>query len=394
MCDLVTLAREALQHGEPCVLCTVVRLEGSGYGQPGSRLLITQSGERVGYISGGCLEKDLLRQAWSRTASGSALLAFDTRGNAVSPSRYQTGCEGVVYVLCQRLDSLSSPAYQILVESQVSGKLLKTATVYRSESRDAQLGTIWVDRPESSRRDDSIPSPLLERLNNVNRNQTLEFLGSDGKVIEVAFEILRPPRELIVFGAGDDVIPVVAAANLQGWNVSVVGRRPELACQSRFPGANVYCGPWDELPKALTIRAETAIVMMTHDLQADIRLLPQLLDSPAKSIGILGPKRRLGRLVHSLYQRGRVISVQEAERIRSPIGLDIGAASPAEVAASIIAELIALANHREGGTLYDQTRPLHDRAEHVVLDPDTKPVSITPALSLASSIQVQSCPLD
>jgi len=394
MRDLTTLAREALELGEPCVLCTVVRLEGSGYGQPGSRLLITHSGERIGYISGGCLEKDLIRQVWSRTASSPALLAFDTRGNSVTPSRYQTGCEGVVYVLCQRIESTNSLAYQALAESQLSGKRLNIATVYRSESCNAHVGDMWMVKPKTADGSDSIPTLLRERLSAALRNQTLEFSGGDGKRIEVAIEILRPPRQLVIFGAGDDVIPLVASANLQGWNVSVVGRRPELACESRFPGADVYCGPCDELPQALSINTETSIVMMTHDLEADVRLLPQLLDLPAQSIGILGPKRRLGRVVQALYERGRTISVEEAERIRSPIGLDIGAASPAEVAASIIAELIALANDREGGTLYNQTRPLHDRTEHEILDFASQPATISPPLSLATSNQVQSCPLD
>ncbi|MBA2113594.1 XdhC family protein [Bremerella alba] len=394
MRDLVKLAREALELGEPCVLCTVVRLEGSGYGQPGSRLLVTQSGERSGYISGGCLEKDLLRQVWSRTTHGPALLAFDTRGDSVSSSRYQTGCEGIVYVLCQRIESANSPAYQVMVESQLQGRSLRIGTVYRSESADVRVGHIWVERPRTEVCVDSMPYPLRERLTAAKANQTIEFLGSDGGTIEVAMEILIPPKELLIFGAGDDVIPLVAAANLQGWNVSVTGHRPELVTSVRFPGATVFCRPWDDATRALSIRSDTNVLMMTHDLEADFRLLPQLLESPSRSIGILGPKRRLGRLIQSLYRRGRAISAQEAERIRSPIGLDIGAATPTEVAASIIAELIALTNCREGGKLHNRSHPLHDRAEHEVLNPGKGQVHISEILPLTSPIQAESCPLD
>jgi len=394
MRDLATLAQEALELGEACVLCTVVRLEGSGYGQPGSRMLVTQSGDRCGYISGGCLEKDLLRQAWSRTESGPALLAFDTRGNAVSPSRYQTGCEGIVFVLCQRIDSTTHPAYQVLSHSQFAGTQVRLATVYRSDSADAQVGHMWVEPPAITSARDAVPELLQAPLASATMNQTLEFPGSDGGAIEVAIEVLKPPRELVIFGAGDDVIPLVAAAQLQGWNVRVVGRRPEQASDKRFPGAQVHCTSWDRATQALSLRAETAVVMMTHDLEADVLLLPKLLESPVQSIGILGPKRRLGRLVQALHERGRTISLEEAERIRSPIGLDIGAATPAEVAASIVAELIALANHREGGMLFHRSHPLHDRAEHQVLDPAAKPASASPFLPQPSTIRVESCPSD
>ena len=394
MRNLADLARATLELGETCVLCTVVRLDGSGYGQPGSRLLVTHSGERCGYISGGCLEKDLLRQVWSRTEGGAALLAFDTRGNSVSSSRYQTGCEGIVYVLCQRLESTACRAYQVLARSQFHGNVLKTATVYRSESQDAQIGDLWVIG-DCDLETMHAPLPMLQTpLREATRNCTLEFTGTDGQTIEVAIEVLRPPQELVIFGAGDDVIPLVTAARLQDWNVFVAGRRPELTTTARFPGIEVYCGLWEELVEKVSIRSDTMAIMMTHDLEADLKLLPQLLGSTASLIGILGPKRRLARLVQTLFRRGRAITPTEAERIRSPIGLDIGAASPAEVAASIVAELIALRNGREGGPLFNRSRPLHERADHQVLDSPAPVTDISPIIPLHSNARIESCPLE
>ena len=89
-----------------------------------------------------------------------------------------------------------------------------------------------------------------------------------------------------------------------------------------------------------------------------------LLDSPVRSIGLLGPKRRLGRLVTELYQRGRKLSDADIDRIRSPIGLDIGAISPAEIAASIVAELIAISRDRNGGFLHLRREPIHEISDH------------------------------
>ncbi len=103
---------------------------------------------------------------------------------------------------------------------------------------------------------------------------------------------------------------------------------------------------------------------MTHDFDRDLEIMDVLLDSPVRSIGLLGPKRRLGRLVTQLHQRGRKLSHRDIDRIRSPLGLDIGAISPAEIAMSIVAELIALSRERQGGFLHMRRQPLHQSSSH------------------------------
>jgi len=105
-------------------------------------------------------------------------------------------------------------------------------------------------------------------------------------------------------------------------------------------------------------------VIMTHDFDRDVELMGVLLDSPVRSIGLLGPKRRLGQLLTRLHHRGRKISDRDIDRIRSPLGLDIGANSPAEIATSIVAELIALSRERQGGFLHQRRQPIHQSNEH------------------------------
>ncbi len=342
--ELIDTADDAIAADEACVLCTVVRLDGSGYGRPGARLLVTESGERVGYISGGCLEKDLCRRVWSETERGPRLIALDTRGNSVDMNRYDTGCEGVVHVFCQRLtaeNKFAIDAVRWVYKQDGKATLL---TIYRSQSQRYPIGASWLydSQPLSTNSPAPLPDDIEQMVINSQANRWIAFNDSTGAEVQAAIEIIAPPRKLMIFGAGDDVIPVVSSAVLLGWKVSVIGHRPELASLCRFPGAIVHCGDFQVLADRIEIDAATDVLVMTHDFKRDVDLLLALLDSPARSIGLLGSKRRLGRLITKLFERGILLDDSDIARLRSPVGIDIGSSSPAEIAISIVAELIAL----------------------------------------------------
>ncbi|MCG6156487.1 XdhC family protein [Rubinisphaera margarita] len=371
MQELLRTAREALEFDEECVLCTVVRLVGSGYGRPGARLLLTQSGERVGYISGGCLEKDLCRQAWSLTERGPRLIAYDTRSGTIHPSRFNTGCEGIVSILCQRIRSLVDPAIRIPALLDHHDTPVKLATIYRSSSPYFQAGDTIAVLPDSDIITDlsSVHSPvfqqvLIERILEAGQTHSVELQDQEGNAIEVFIELLTPPPHLVICGAGDDVIPVVEFARRLDWKVTVLGHRPELTTPARFERAHVRCGQIAEMLEEMTLGPRCYPLLMTHDFACDVQLLPTLLESAAPSIGILGPKRRLARLVQELADSGRTVSPEEADRIRAPLGLDLGAITPAEIACSIVAEIIALERGRSGRPLHDSRHPIHDAAPH------------------------------
>ncbi len=374
--ELVELASDAIEAGEEAVLCSVVRLDGSGYGRPGAKLLVTASGQRVGYISGGCLEKDLCRRVWAATERGPRLIAFDTRGNSVTTSRYNTGCEGVVYVLCQRISDRQRLSIDTLDRVNRTGSVARTLTIYRSESDGYRVGDQYVEVADERLvlRDGMRLEEIVEReWLHSNRNRSLEFTDSAGRVVEAAVEVLRPPNHLVLFGAGDDVVPVVRMGASLGWHVTVVGNRPELACPERFAtqsgasSVSVRCGVMTKIAADELRLRDADVLVMTHDFAADVDLLSILLRSDARSVGLLGPKRRLGRLVTALYERGHVLSEYEMGRLRSPIGLDIGASTSDEIAVSIIAELVAMNHHRDANRLHDRTTSVHEPCEHRVI---------------------------
>ena len=342
MQDLLEQAVAPHEAGEACVLCTVVRLDGSGYGRPGARLFLSESGERLGFISGGCLEKDLCRRVWDATAAGPKLIAFDTAGNSVDASRYNTGCEGVVYVFGQRINDRVAGVIRRILNATTSGHEIRLLTVYRSDSDYAEVGdTLLIDidgnfhqtnantvggSRQNSQSNQAYSSPaiaaFIDKLQSADRNCSFALHDSNGETIEAAIEIILPPRRLVIFGSGDDVIPVSTASVALDWRVTVVGHRVELTQRQRFPGAEVLCGSMHEIAEELLVHGthfsdSADVVIMTHDFDRDVELMDVLLDSPVRSIGLLGPKRRLGRLVTRLHQRGRKLSDRDIARIRS-----------------------------------------------------------------------------
>ena len=306
---------DAAEPGETAAVCTVVRVTGSAYGRPGARLILTPNGERAGYVSGGCLETELARRVWGATADGPAVLAFDTRGNPRTPGgRYNAGCDGVIEVLCERLVTGGE------------GGLDDVRTAIETSE------------------------PIARRVS----------LPGDAGTFE---ETVEPPRPVTIFGAADDARPLCELAGVLGWSVTVVGRRGDLAVRGRFPDAArvLHADPAEALPR-VPLRPHAAAVVMTHDYAGDLALLPALLASDIGYVGMLGPKRRIGRMLTDLHAAGRLPPPTQLEKLRTPIGLDIGAKTPAEIAAAVAAEIVAHFRGRPGGFLTDRTAPVHDPA--------------------------------
>jgi xanthine dehydrogenase accessory factor len=155
----------------------------------------------------------------------------------------------------------------------------------------------------------------------------------------VFFEVVVPPRALVVFGNGFDVLPLLELGKLVGWHVTVVETRPSLASNRRFAAADrrIFSPPAG-LGEHLTLTADAAVVIMNHDYERDRAALAFALDSPAGYVGVLGPRSRTDRL---LGQLDRPVSHGDLERLHAPVGFDNGAEGPQELALSVVAEVQA-----------------------------------------------------
>ena len=361
---LKTWASVAAREGESLVLGTVVDVEGSAYRRPGARMVLTGEGARVGMISGGCLDKDVARHAWAWTAEGPRVVLYDTRGDALRPQgAYGSGCDGIVQLLLERLPT---PAGRInpleqLAEVWRSGQEAVMATFVEGVGPLGELvgrRVLW--RGEALERDQGVPEEVALALSGPMREapgwirpRSVEVRWGDARLTALV-EALSPPPELLIFGAGDDAQPLAAMAASAGWRVRVADAWPALTTPARFPQAEeVRCAPIEQLVAQLQPGRHTHAVVMTHSFNADVALIPALLATEAPYIGLMGPRRRTMNLMRALAEGGSLPDPEALARVQTPVGLDLGADAPEEVAISILGGVVAFRNQRRGGLLRD-----------------------------------------
>ncbi|BAM01995.1 MULTISPECIES: XdhC/CoxI family protein [Caldilinea] len=219
--------------------------------------------------------------------------------------------------------------------SAMSGRHLVVWLDERAPLGDLQLGDLQPRLLEEAR------TALRER-----RHARLEYRTEAGAVT-LFVEVQPQPYHLIIAGAGHVAVPLAVMASLCEFTVTVLDDRPQYASRERFPTADrVIAGPFrEELRKLrgdrLTFDPNTCIVLVTRGHQYDVDLLLEVLDDPVAYIGMIGSRRRI-RAVYELLERERGIPRHKFDRIHAPIGLDIGAQTPAEIAVAILAEIIAV----------------------------------------------------
>ncbi|MGH9916297.1 MAG: XdhC family protein, partial [Pyrinomonadaceae bacterium] len=181
-------------------------------------------------------------------------------------------------------------------------------------------------------------------------------------------ESIQPPVPLLVFGAGYDAVPLVQIAKELGWYVTLVDGRPDFATQAKFPAADAFIITRPEdVAERVQIDRKTMAVVMTHNYLDDYQLLETLLPSPARYIGLLGPKRRTEQLLYELKKNGTAVTDEQLNRLYGPVGIDIGADAPEEIAVAILAEIKTVLADRSAGLSRDRKEPLHKSIEEMTL---------------------------
>ena len=377
--NILNTSAELKRQGQPHVIATLVSLSGSSYRSLGARMLIQEGKESVGAISGGCLEADLIEQAQEVLKTGSSkLISYDSSLEDDLLWGTGLGCGGRVRVLLEKLPEPNTlPYLDFLSEMfrlQKKGVLI---TVYEGDGAFvSDVGQRLLVHEDLSCQDSIRHSSLKTSLHAVAQKRLAELqkatigYGSPFDIslnegsARIMIEPILPPIPFYVFGAGYDAIPLVSLASELGWRTTVVDHRPALTTHKRFPSAlEVICASPNELEKCLKLCYRSVAVIMTHNFLQDLELLKRLLKSPAYYIGILGPRHRTERLLAALRQEGAIKNEEKKlSRLYAPIGLDIGAETPAEIALSILGEIRAVLANRQGGFLKNRKSGLHNRA--------------------------------
>jgi xanthine dehydrogenase accessory factor len=356
-------------------LATVVRVEGSSYRRTGARMLVMDDGLWVGGISGGCLEGDALKRArFAIARSESTLITYDTTEDDEHQIGVGLGCNGIIDVLFTPLDYEDNQnPVEILkscMESRRKTHILVTIT---------GLKNIRFDNLKSG---DVIEYDGLESLRNIedeklklNINQAIEnqiIIGKSAPIklpneqtgkMEIFIEILPPEIHLVLMGNQYDVYPLTRLVKEMGWRVTIVAN--PLKVNSKISRIADEIVPPDNFTDLL-FDNHTAIVLMSHDYKTDKYNLPKALKTDVPFIGMLGPRVRSEKIFTELMVEGIIISENNFERIHAPVGLDIGAVSPEEIALSLIAEIRASFSNRDGHFLRLRQTTIHERDKQIL----------------------------
>lgn len=371
--EIISAYDKALAARKRSALATVVHVEGSSYRRPGARMLVDDEGMVTGAISGGCLEGDALRKSlFAISQNASKLVTYDTSDETDMSIGIQLGCEGLIQVLFEPIDADDRNNPIELMRSAVSTRQYAVmSTLFNLKQKSSpQMGTcslllsnsVMIDSAKDFQLRKQLMHDMLQALEKKS-SSFQNYQTADGQSWVAFLELLPPPITLVVVGAGNDAIPMMNFATGLGWDIRIVDGRNTHARPDRFTSAcQVLVSQPEKVLDQLPMDERTVFVMMTHNYNYDKAMLKALLPSVTPYIGMLGPKKKLMRMLDEISIEGMQISDEMLQKVFGPTGLEIGAETPEEIALSIIAEIQAVINRLNGGSLKFKESVIHDRS--------------------------------
>lgn len=321
----------ARQGGNTAVLASVVALEGSSYRRPGVRMLLISDGKMIGAVSGGCVEKEIVRQAQEVFDTGMPkMMTYD--------GRYRLGCEGILYILIEPFE----PETQFINsfwKTIKDRRPLLSRTFYTKENKNgAEMGTLfkWEQGFRSVR-------PGFSAVENT----------------EMFEQRMEPCQRLMIIGSEHDAVQLCSFAAMTGWEVTVVASPSEEKAITDFPGANEFQAITADDLDTSAIDGQTSVVLMTHSYVKDLSFLLQLKDTSPLYMGLLGPAARREKLLNEFLERQPDADLSFLDGIHGPAGLHLGAETPQEIAVSIISEILSVERNTQPLSLKNKSGAIH-----------------------------------
>ncbi|KOV67526.1 XdhC family protein [Streptomyces sp. MMG1121] len=366
MLDLAEELERWIEEGREFAVATVVAVGGSAPRGPGAALAVDSAGTVVGSVSGGCVEGAVYDLCLEVLRTGQSRVE---RFGYSDDDAFAVGltCGGTIDML---ITPMAGPARTVSASALSAAARREPAALARVARGPAGLlGRALLVRPDGTYEGGLDGHPDLDRVAAAEAGALLEAgrtgtvdLSADGSHCPGGLTLLVesnvPPPRMIVFGAIDFASALARAGRFLGYHVTVCDARPVFATRDRFPDADEVVVDWPHRYLRRTgTDARTVLCVLTHDAKFDVPLLTAALRMPAAFIGAMGSRRTHEDRTRRLRSEG--VSEQELARLRSPIGLDLGARTPEETALSIAAEIVAL---RRGGTglpLTGAKTPIH-----------------------------------
>lgn len=367
--NIVKAFAEAQEQGKKAALATVVYVEGSSYRRAGARMLITEDGQLTGAISGGCLEGDALRKALlAITQQRNMLVTYDTTDEDDAKLGIGLGCNGIIQVLIEPIDKVkeNNPIQFLKAASEQRQSSVLVTLFALQDKKSEQPGTCLLIKEDTvTGHFPFFNEQLIQDAQSAFQNHATCFKNyiSEKESYTAFIEFIKPAVSLIIIGAGNDVIPLVKMADILGWESTVADGRPAYTIKERFmPGCHVLVSKPENLLDKLTIDDQTVFLLMTHNYNYDLAILRALINKKIVYIGSLGPRKKLDRMLKELSEEGISLSDEQRSMLYGPVGLDIGAETPEEIALSILAEIKAVLGNKQGQSLRAVSREIHTRS--------------------------------
>jgi xanthine/CO dehydrogenase XdhC/CoxF family maturation factor len=367
---------EAAAVGEGSVLATVVRTDGSTYRRIGARLVARADGVRAGAVSAGCLEGDVIARAADVLAAGEpTVVTYDSRSPDDLVWGFGLGCGGLVEVLLEPLDppAAAAKAARLAIVAERRGRSVLVTVIRAARGTPLRPGDqavadesgaldgFWMidDATLHGEIADTARAAMRDGRSGAVRHRWV------GEELDLAYEVVVPIVRLAICGAGADAVPVAAAAKRMGWHVTLIDDRPAMARAERWSGVDqtIVAQP-RRIDGAVGSADCDAAIIMSHNFERDLEFLGAWVAGRTPYIGVLGPRRRTEQMIAALESQGTTIDEPTRQRIRGPVGLDIGAETAEEIALSIVAEVQAVQAGRGGGVLSQHDGPIHDGPIH------------------------------
>ena len=369
--EIINAYNKAKKNEKRLALATLVHLNGSSYRRPGARMIVDEEGQLTGAISGGCLEGDALRKAvFCIHTQVPKLVVYDTSDEEDATIGIQLGCSGIIQVLFEPIDE-TDPLNPI--------ELLKKAIQKR---QNTVLVTLYA--PKIKKGDIVGTSILLEESGEFHNNSSFQFVPEtlmqdiketlmikkssfksyqhNDTTFNAFVSFISPPISLVIVGAGNDAIPLQSIAETLGWEVTIVDGRHTYAKIERFSSAcQIIVSKPEKVLQQIPIDEKTVFVLMTHNYNYDYAILKALLDKNIPYIGALGPKKKLDNMITDLKAENIFLNERQKNILYGPVGLEIGAETPAEIALSITAEIMSVMNNKKGESLRNLVTEIHPR---------------------------------
>ena len=368
--DIIRSFDEAQQQGRQTALATVVHLDGSSYRRPGARMLITDEGQLTGAISGGCLEGDALRKALLvMSQQRSMLVTYDTMDEDDAKFGIGLGCNGIIQVLIEPInpDEPNNPIQLLRMVAEKREKAVVVTLFSLENKKDTQPGTRLLLKENYHKERNTPLKDILVKdgMKTLHEGRTVfRTYQTESQSLTAFIELVEPAVSLIAIGAGNDVIPVIAMAEILGWETTVIDGRPAYAKKERFVSScQVLVSKPENVISQIEIDNRTVFVLMTHNYNYDMAMLHQLLIKNVIYVGMLGPKKKLDRILGELRDQGASFTEEQLASVHSPVGLDIGAETSEEIALSILSEIKAVLSGKQGLSLHSNTGSIHSRNE-------------------------------